>query len=129
MILMEIDKLRKEVESLRRHISKLDEKIEFMGNVTHLYKYYAGCDPIEEKTKVYTKPRFIPCRVTQMRGCKEEGGNLYNVNNDGSVTPWANPPKSVSEALEQGYIIHTIEYMGQEFILKKEIKDKVSADV
>ena len=91
-------------------------------------KYIAGCDPVDEKASIYTNPEFIVCRVTQMRGCKEEGANLYNVNNDGSVTPWANPPESVSKALEERYTIHTIEYMGEEFIIRKNIKDKGDAD-
>ena len=125
MILMEIDKLRKDVKSVKTKLDVLTGKLDYLSEVYKVSKYYAGCDPIIEKEPcVYTKPEFIAGRVTKMKGCKQEGGYLYNVNNDGSVTPWADSPKSVSEALEQGYTIHTVEYMGQEFILKKEVKDK-----
>ena len=127
MILMEIDKVKKDIKSVKTKLEALNNQINYLSNVSKFCKYYDGCDPIDEN--IYVKPEFIVCKVTQMRGCKEEGGNLYNVNNDGSVTQWADPPKSVSEALKQGYTIHTIEYIGQEFILRKEIKDKVEADV
>jgi len=60
------------------------------------------------------------CRITKMKGPKEEGGFVYNVNKDGTVTPWSNPVESVVKALEIGYIIYEVEYMNGRFVLSKD---------
>ena len=46
--------------------------------------------------------------ILTMKGSMEEGGNLYKVNDDGTVNPWGNPMKSVEGALNSGYTIHSI---------------------
>jgi hypothetical protein len=54
-------------------------------------------------------------KITLMKEPDKAGGCLYSVNEDGSVGPFGNKPKSVAEAMGNGYTIHEVEVLGEKF--------------
>jgi len=110
------------LEILNRHISytmgggmdfnkeeAMKELSQLMSKTSVLDKFIE--DMTEEDIERVMNPiglRKELIEVTKMKGCKEEGGFIYDVNPNGTVNPYGNPMKDVNEALDFGYTIWQI---------------------
>ena len=51
-------------------------------------------------------------KVTMMKEPQSGGGYLYCVGDDGSIKGFSNSPKTIDEALKNGWTIHEVNVMG-----------------
>ena len=102
-------------ETLRKLAECLVDMSNKARNANNYFEKF--CKEYTEDRESANNHEYIWARVTKMKGSKIEGGYIYDVNADGSVTPWGNPPPSVNAALSEGYEVFEVKWRGRRFKL------------